>query len=95
MGRGPKPHRWPSWAAKWSASTYSGKLLDEERARAPRPLELVSGDLLAVGDEHTGSYDVVCCHDVAMYPPSLDETTAAMCEACRPGGLPSEATRVP
>ena len=60
----------------------SGKLLDEARrgaaeepASVPRRLCFVSGDLLALGDEHAASYDVVCCHGVAMYLPSLDAPT--------------------
>lgn len=60
----------------------SGKLLDEARrgaaeepASVRRRLCFVSGDLLALGDEHAASYDVVCCHGVAMYLPSLDAPT--------------------
>ena len=78
----------------------SGKLLDEARrgaaeepASVRRRLCFVSGDLLALGDEHTASYDVVCCHGVAMYLPSLDQTAAAVCGACRCGGLVSVLTR--
>ena len=78
----------------------SGKLLDEARrgaaeepASVRRRLCFVSGDLLALGDEHTASYDVVCCHGVAMYLPSLDEAIAALCAACRPEGVLSVLTR--
>ena len=78
----------------------SGKLLHEARRSAAeepttvrRRLCFVSGDLHALGDEHTGSYDVVCCHGVAMYLPSLDEAIAALCATCRPDGLLSVLTR--
>jgi hypothetical protein len=53
----------------------------------------VNGDVLALGPEHAGRYDLVCCHGVAMYPPSLEETVAALCEACCLGGMVSLLTR--
>lgn len=78
----------------------SGKLLGEARravaAELPavrRRLEFVPGDLLALGTEHAGRYDLVCCHGVAMYLPSLNEVISALREACRPGGLISVLTR--
>ena len=53
----------------------------------------MNGDVLALGPEHAGRYDLVCCHGVAMYPPSLEETVAALCEACCLGGMVSLLTR--
>jgi S-adenosylmethionine-dependent methyltransferase len=38
-------------------------------------------------------YDLVCCHGVAMYLPSLDDTARALVRACRPRGLVSLLTR--
>lgn len=78
----------------------SDQLLDEARRAAARePAEVAArlrftrGDLLSLGDEHRGGYDVVCCHGVAMYIPSLDEAVGALRHACRPGGLLSLLTR--
>jgi SAM-dependent methyltransferase len=78
----------------------SDKLLDEarraaaeERAGVRSRLEFVTGDLLALGAEHAGRYDLVCCHGVAMYLPSLEGAIAALCGACRSGGLLSVLTR--
>lgn len=56
-------------------------------------LRFVRGDVLSLGAEHVGRYDVVCCHGVAMYLPALDEAVAALCRAARPGGLVSILTR--
>jgi SAM-dependent methyltransferase len=50
-------------------------------------------DLLAMGDEHLASYDLVCCHGVAMYLPSLEDAVRALAAATRPGGLISLLTR--
>ena len=58
-----------------------------------RRLDFVVGDLLALGDQHIGHYDLVCCHGVAMYLPSLEVTVRALVRACRPGGLLSLLTR--
>jgi S-adenosylmethionine-dependent methyltransferase len=58
-----------------------------------RRLDFVVGDLLALGDQHTGHYDLVCCHGVAMYLPSLGDTVRALVRSCRPGGLLSLLTR--
>jgi SAM-dependent methyltransferase len=58
-----------------------------------RRLTFVSGDLLALGTEHTEAYDVVCCHGVAMYLPSLERVVQALAAAVRPGGLISLLTK--
>jgi SAM-dependent methyltransferase len=65
----------------------------EESPEVRHRLEFVGGDLLALEQGHLDSYDLVCCHGVAMYLPSLDETIAALCRACRAGGLVSVLTR--
>ncbi|HET9060319.1 MAG TPA: methyltransferase domain-containing protein [Acidimicrobiales bacterium] len=65
----------------------------EEPAGVRRRLEFLTGDLMALGTEHLGRYDIVCCHGVAMYLPSLDSTIAALCRVCRSGGLVSVLTR--
>jgi len=38
-------------------------------------------------------YDLVCCHGVAMYLPSLEDTVRALVRACRPRGRVSLLTR--
>jgi 2-polyprenyl-3-methyl-5-hydroxy-6-metoxy-1,4-benzoquinol methylase len=43
--------------------------------------------MFGLGDEFAGRFDVVCCHGVAMYLPSLEETVKALVAATRPGGL--------
>lgn len=58
-----------------------------------RRLDFVAGDLLALGEQHMEHYDLVCCHGVAMYLPSLDDTARALVRACRPRGLVSLLTR--
>ena len=58
-----------------------------------RRLDFVAGDLLALGDQHMEHYDLVCCHGVAMYLPSLDDTVRALVRACRPHGIVSLLTR--
>lgn len=78
----------------------SDRLLGEARRAAADELSevrdrlsFVTGDVLALGDEHADGYDVVCCHGVAMYLPALDELVAALLRAARPGGLVSILTR--
>jgi S-adenosylmethionine-dependent methyltransferase len=78
----------------------SEELLDTARqASAQEPeevrdrLSFVRGDLLQLGDEHVGRYDLVCCHGVAMYLPSLAGTASALVSAGRPGALISLLTR--
>jgi S-adenosylmethionine-dependent methyltransferase len=58
-----------------------------------RRLTFVAGNLLSLGAERVGRYDLVCCHGVAMYLPSLRDTAVALTGACRPGGLISILTR--
>jgi S-adenosylmethionine-dependent methyltransferase len=58
-----------------------------------RRLDFVAGNLLALGDQHIEHYDLVCCHGVAMYLPSLGDTVRALVRSCRPGGLLSLLTR--
>jgi S-adenosylmethionine-dependent methyltransferase len=62
---------------------------DEVRRR----LTFEVGDVLALADRHIESYDLVCCHGVAMYLPSLAETARAVAGATRSGGLISLLTR--
>lgn len=56
-------------------------------------LRFERGDLLDLAEEFVGRFDVVCCHGVVMYLPSLDEAIAAVVVAARPGGLVSVLTR--
>ena len=78
----------------------SAELLDQarraaagENAQVAKRLSFQAGDLLELGDGHLGRYDLVCCHGVAMYLPSLRETVAALIGAARRGGLVSLLTR--
>lgn len=71
------------------ARSAAGREPDEVRRR----LNWVTGDLLTLGVEHQRRYDLVCCHGVAMYLPSLGDTVMALANACRPGGTISLLTR--
>ena len=78
----------------------SDALLDAARGAAAeetddvrRRLHFATGDLLALGEDHAHRYDLVCCHGVAMYLPSLPDAAMALAGACRPGGLISILTR--
>jgi S-adenosylmethionine-dependent methyltransferase len=64
-----------------------------EATEVRQRLDFVAGDLLALGDRHIGRYDLVCCHGVAMYLPSLEGTVSALVRACRPRGIVSLLTR--
>lgn len=56
-------------------------------------LRLRRGDLLDLDPGLAGGFDVVCCHGVAMYLPSLTAVVTALVAAARPGGLVSILTR--
>ena len=56
-------------------------------------LRFARADLLDLGSEFAGRFDVVCCHGVALYLPSLEGTVEALVAAARPGGLVSLLTR--
>jgi S-adenosylmethionine-dependent methyltransferase len=78
----------------------SDALLGEARnAAASEPDEVQQrltfrfGDLFALGDEQPEGYDLVCCHGVAMYLPSLEDAVRALAGATRRGGLISLLTR--
>jgi SAM-dependent methyltransferase len=78
----------------------SDKLLDaartataSERREVRRRLDFRLGDLLALADEHSQRYDLVCCHGVTMYLPSLNAAVSALVASCRPGGIISLVTR--
>jgi SAM-dependent methyltransferase len=51
------------------------------------------GDILALGDRHEQAYDLACCHGVAMYLSSLQDTIRPLANAVRRGGLVSLLTR--
>lgn len=56
-------------------------------------LQLHRADLFGFARDHPQEWDVVCCHGVVMYLPSLDETVQALAALARPGGLISLLTR--
>ena len=72
---------------------------DARRAAAGEPsairarLAFERADLLALADGFADSFDVVCCHGVLMYLPSLDEAAAHLIATVRPGGIVSVLTR--
>jgi 2-polyprenyl-3-methyl-5-hydroxy-6-metoxy-1,4-benzoquinol methylase len=45
------------------------------------------GDVLALGDTTRERYDVVCCHGVAMYLPSLADLVSALIRVASPRAL--------
>jgi SAM-dependent methyltransferase len=74
-------------------------LADARRAAGDEPAEVRARlrfervDVLALGAELADRFDVVCCHGVLMYLPSLEEAVRALVAAARPGGLLSLLTR--
>jgi len=64
-----------------------------EPAEVRSRLRFARVDLLDLGGDFAGRFDVVCCHGVAMYLPSLKGTVAALVAAASPGGLVSLLTR--
>jgi S-adenosylmethionine-dependent methyltransferase len=56
-------------------------------------LRFARADLWDLGGDFAGRFDVVCCHGVAMYLPSLKGTVEALVAAARHGALVSLRTR--
>jgi S-adenosylmethionine-dependent methyltransferase len=56
-------------------------------------LRFETGDLLVLREEFVGRFDVVCCHGVLMYLPSLRDGIGALVRVTRAGGLISVLTR--
>ena len=78
----------------------SEELLSVARAAATREssevrqrLRFDQGDLLHLDSGFSGRFDVVCCHGVLMYLPSLQDALAALAATARPGGMLSVLTR--
>ena len=78
----------------------SEDLLEDARrsaeAEAPEVRERLDfrrGDVLEAGERLPASFDVVCCHGVLMYLPSLAAAIASLAGAARPGALLSVLTR--
>ncbi len=69
------------------------RLQQEQPADVRGRLCFEHGDLFHLDGRHQSRYDLVCCHGVAMYLPSLAETVSALVGAARPGGLVSILTR--
>ena len=74
-------------------------LAKAERAARKEPAEVCArlgferADVLALGAARRGCYDVVCCHGVAMYLPSLAELVDQLVAVARSGALVSLLTR--
>jgi SAM-dependent methyltransferase len=58
-----------------------------------RRLTFEHADLLCLGPRSAGRFDLICCHGVLMYLPSLHEALTALVAAARPNGLISILTR--
>jgi 2-polyprenyl-3-methyl-5-hydroxy-6-metoxy-1,4-benzoquinol methylase len=78
----------------------SEELLDTARATASSEPEEIRNrlrferaDVFELGSQYQGRFDVVCCHGVLMYLPSLAPGVAAVVNAACPGGLVSLLTR--
>lgn len=78
----------------------SRELLDDARdAVAAEPPDVQArvrfehADLYAPAPGYAASFDVVCCHGVLMYQPSLTDAIAALVAVTRPDGLISVLTR--
>jgi S-adenosylmethionine-dependent methyltransferase len=56
-------------------------------------LRFQRGDIADLDDAFRGAFDVVCCHGVLMYLPSLGDAVSVIVGAARPGGLISLLTR--
>ena len=69
------------------------KAAGDESPEVRSRLRFARADLLNLGSEFAGQFDVVCCHGVSMYLPSLGETVKALVAAAHPGGLVSLLTR--
>jgi S-adenosylmethionine-dependent methyltransferase len=78
-----------SWKLLDAAKTAAASETSDVRGR----LDFRAGDILELSDEHRWRYDLVCCHGVAMYLPSLDAVVSALVAACEPGGVISLLTR--
>ena len=65
----------------------------QEPAEVKARLRFEHGDLLDLPPETRGQFDLVCCHGVVMYLPSLDGAVVALASTLRPGGLLSVLTR--
>ncbi len=83
-----------------TAVDVSDELLDVARAAAAGQPDSVAlrlsferADLLDLPPDYAGRFDVVCCHGVLMYLPSLAGGLGAVVSAARPGGLVSVLTR--
>jgi SAM-dependent methyltransferase len=66
---------------------------DDEPPEVRARLRFERADVLALGAELADQFDVVCCHGVLMYLPSLGDAVSALVAVARPGGLLSLLTR--
>jgi S-adenosylmethionine-dependent methyltransferase len=66
---------------------------EAEAHEVRRRLRFERGDVLRLGTSFAGAFDVVCCHGVLMYLPSLADGVAQVVSAARPGGVVSLLTR--
>jgi S-adenosylmethionine-dependent methyltransferase len=66
---------------------------DEQELAVQHRVRLVAGDLQRLHEAIDHRYDVVCCHGVLMYQPSLEDAAALLVEVANPGGVISVLTR--
>jgi S-adenosylmethionine-dependent methyltransferase len=83
-----------------TAVDVSEELLELARSAAEGDLDVGAmklrferADLLDLPSGYAGRFDVVCCHGVLMYLPSLASGLEAVVNSARPGGLISVVTR--
>ena len=67
--------------------------LADEPATVQGRVRLTHHDLLDLPASFHGAFDVVCCHGVVMYLPSITGAIGALAGCIRPGGLLSLLTR--
>jgi S-adenosylmethionine-dependent methyltransferase len=64
-----------------------------EPVNVQRRIRFVRGDIRHLSRDHRGAYDVVCCHGVAMYLPTLEAAVDVVVGAAASRGLISLLTR--
>lgn len=71
----------------------AARAIETEPAEVRDRIRLVEGGLPALPGGAGGGFDVVCCHGVVMYVPSLDPVIEEIADATAPGGVVSVLNR--
>jgi SAM-dependent methyltransferase len=72
---------------------HAWRTADAEPEVVQRRLRWQRGELFDFAAAHASEWDLVCCHGVVMYLPSLPDAVRALVGLARPGGLVSILTR--